>query len=240
MRMWKVMFLAVVLAVSLIAVTNANAQTFDRGEIHGFVYDTSHAVVPKAKLTLSNPSTGYKRENTSDASGAYAFPQILPGIYQMNAEAAGFAAITITDITVNIGASLDLDITLPVKGQTATVTVSAADIGPVDTTTAGINQIINEKNLEGLPLSGRDYRDLAQLSPSAEVVPGLRGGIRFGGQISDYSGLVIDGQDSFNNFFGENFGSLETKNFTVPLDSVRSSRWSRTVSPRNSAARRVA
>ncbi|HYL69561.1 MAG TPA: carboxypeptidase regulatory-like domain-containing protein [Candidatus Limnocylindria bacterium] len=221
MRMWKAMLLAVVLAGSLVVVTSANAQTYDRGEIHGFVYDTSHAVVPKAKLTLSNPSTGYKRENTSDSSGAYAFPQILPGIYQMNAEAAGFAAITITDITVNIGASLDLDVTLPVKGQTATVTVSAAAAGPIDTTTAGINQIINQKDLQGLPLNGRDYRDLAQLSPSAEVVPGLRGGIRFGGQISDYSGLVIDGQDAFNNFFGENFGSLETKNFSVPLDSVQ-------------------
>jgi hypothetical protein len=221
MKMWKVMFLSLVLAGSLLAVTSANAQSFDRGEIHGIIYDTSHSVVPKAKVTLSSPSTGYKRENLSDTNGGYAFPQILPGMYQINAEAGGFASITITDITVNIGASLDLDITLPVKGQATTVTVTAAAAGPIDTTTAGINQVINEKNLEGLPLSGRDYRDLAQLSPSAEVVPGLRGGIRFGGQISDYSGLVIDGQDSFNNFFGENFGSLETKNFTIPLDSVQ-------------------
>jgi len=221
MKMWKVMFLSLVLAGSLLAVTTANAQSFDRGEIHGIIYDTSHSVVPKAKVTLSSPSTGYKRENLSDTNGGYAFPQILPGMYQINAEAGGFAPITITDITVNIGASLDLDITLPVKGQATTVTVTAAAAGPIDTTTAGINQVINEKNLEGLPLSGRDYRDLAQLSPSAEVVPGLRGGIRFGGQISDYSGLVIDGQDSFNNFFGENFGSLETKNFTIPLDSVQ-------------------
>ena len=53
------------------------------------------------------------------------------------------------------------------------------------------------------------------------MVPGLRGGIRLGGQQSDYSGLVIDGQDNFDNFFGENFGSLETKNFTVPLESVQ-------------------
>jgi hypothetical protein len=221
MKMWKVMFLSLVLAGSLLAVTSANAQSFDRGEIHGIIYDTSHSVVPKAKVTLSSPSTGYKRESLSDTNGGYAFPQILPGMYQINAEAGGFASITITDITVNIGASLDLDITLPVKGQATTVTVTAAANGPIDTTTAGINQVINEKNLEGLPLSGRDYRDLAQLSSSAEVVPGLRGGIRFGGQISDYSGLVIDGQDSFNNFFGENFGSLETKNFTVPLDSVQ-------------------
>ncbi len=56
---------------------------------------------------------------------------------------------------------------------------------------------------------------------SAQVVPGLRGGIRLGGQQSDYSGLVIDGADATNNYFGENFGSLETKNLTVPLEAVQ-------------------
>jgi len=221
MRMWKVMFLALVLASSLFAVTNAYAQNLQRGEIRGIVYDTSHALVPNAKVTIFNPSTGYKRELTTDSSGSYGFLQLLPGVYQLKAEAQGFAAITITDVNVEIGASLNLDITLPVKGQTATVTVSAASAGPIDTSTAGINQVINQKNVEDLPLAGRDYRDLAQLSSSAEVVPGLRGGIRLGGQQSDYSGLTIDGQDSFNNFFGEFFGSLETKNFTVPLDSVQ-------------------
>ena len=145
----------------------------------------------------------------------------MPGTFEIKAEAAGFASITLTDIIVEIGASLGLDIMLPVKGQTQSVTVTAASVGAVDTTTAGINQVINQKNVEDLPLSGRDYRDLANLSSSAQVVPGLRGGIRLGGQQSDYAGLVIDGQDSFNNFFGEFFGSLETKNFTVPLESVQ-------------------
>jgi hypothetical protein len=219
MKTWKTMMF--LLAVGLLfAATGANGQNLQRGEIRGFVFDTSHSLVPNAKVTISNPSTGYKREITTDASGSYGFPQLLPGVYQLKAEAQGFAAITITDVVVEIGASLSYDITLPVKGQTATVTVSAAASGPIDTSTAGINQVINQKNLEDLPLSGRDYRDLAELSSSAQVVPGLRGGIRLGGQQSDYLGMVIDGQDSFNNFFGEIFGSLETKNFTIPLEAV--------------------
>jgi len=209
------------LVAILLVAAGAGAQNLQRGDIRGVVYDTTHALVPNAKVTIINPSTGYKHEITTDSSGSYAFPQLLPGVYQIKAEAAGFAAITITDVVVDIGASLSFDITLPVKGQTATVTVSAAATGPVDTSTAGINQIINQKNLEDLPLSGRDYRDLAELSSSAQVVPGLRGGIRLGGQQSDYLGMVIDGQDSFNNFFAEIFGSLETKNFTIPLEAVQ-------------------
>jgi Carboxypeptidase regulatory-like domain len=220
MKTWKAVFLALVLVSTLAAVTGASAQNVQRGSIRGFVYDTTHSVVPNAKVTIFNPSTGYKREFTTDATGVYAFDQLLPGIYQIKAEATGFASITLTDANVDIGSSQSLDITLPVKGQTTSVTVSAS-IGAVDTSTAGINQVINQRNLETLPLSGRDYRDLAELSSSAQVVPGLRGGIRLGGQQSDYSSLVIDGQDSFNNYFGEFLGSLETKNFTIPLESVQ-------------------
>jgi hypothetical protein len=84
-----------------------------------------------------------------------------------------------------------------------------------------VSQLINEQAIANLPLSGRDFRDLAQLSPSAQVVPGLRGGMRLGGQQSDYTGLSIDGADSRDNFFGEFFGSLETKNFTIPLEAVQ-------------------
>lgn len=221
MKIAKIAFLALVLAGLLVAAGSANAQNLQRGEVHGFVYDSSHALVPGAKVTISNDSTGYQREQTTDQSGTYDFANLIPGTFEIKAEASGFASITLTDITVEIGASLGLDITLPVKGQTQSVTVTAAAAGAVDTSTAGINQVINERNLETLPLSGRDYRDLAELSSSAQVVPGLRGGIRLGGQQSDYAGLVIDGQDSFNNFFGEFFGSLETKNFTIPLESVQ-------------------
>jgi hypothetical protein len=226
MKMVKVVFLAALavvfsLAGLLFAAPGASAQSVERGEIRGVVYDTSHAIVAGAKVTISNPSTGYKRELTADANGSYDFAQLLPGTYKVQAEAEGFASTIVTDLVVDIGASLALDITLPVKGQTQTVTVSALEAGPIDTSTAGINQVINQKDLETLPLSGRDYRDLAQLSSSAQVVPGLRGGIRLGGQQSDYLGIVVDGQDTFNNYFGEIFGSLETKNFTVPLEAVQ-------------------
>src|SRR5277367_6361272 len=225
MKMVKVVFLAALavvfsLASLFFAAPGARAQSVERGEIRGYVYDTTHSLVPGAKVIISNSSTGYSREVETDQDGSYVFAQLLPGVYKIHAEAPGFAASEITDIHVEIGSSLALDVTLPVKGQTQTVTVTAESTGVVDTSTAGINQVINQRDLESLPLSGRDYRDLAELSSSAQVVPGLRGGIRLGGQQSDYASLVIDGQDSFNNYFGEFFGSLETKNFTVPLESV--------------------
>src|ERR1035441_5807018 len=109
----------------ILALGIAGAQTFDRGEVHGFVYDTTHSTVAKAKITIFNSSTGYQRQVESDGAGAYAFPQLVPGTYQIKAEAAGFAATKYTDIHVGIGPSLSLDVTLPVKGETQAIFVTA-------------------------------------------------------------------------------------------------------------------
>ncbi|MGA8305056.1 MAG: carboxypeptidase-like regulatory domain-containing protein, partial [Candidatus Acidiferrales bacterium] len=79
MKIWKIAFLAFVLAVSLCIVDNASAQNLQRGEVHGFVYDSSHALVPGAKVTISNNSTGFQREQTTDQAGTYDFADLIPG-----------------------------------------------------------------------------------------------------------------------------------------------------------------
>ena len=216
MRGSKIVFLLLLVAFSVLSF----AQTLERGAVRGTVSDTSHAVIPNAKLTLTNPSTGFRREMVTGASGDYDFESVPPGEYTLVAEAQGFAVTTVKGIVVNVGAGVPLDFNMPLKTAQESVTVTAEG-GAVDTSTAGISQLLDARSLENLPFPGRDYRDLAQLTPSAQVVPGLRGNIRLGGQQSDYTGLVIDGADTTNNFFGENFGSLETKNLTVPIEAVQ-------------------
>jgi hypothetical protein len=209
-------------AVFMMIVTlSASGQTLQRGAIRGTVLDRSHAAIPNAKVTLLNPATGIARDQMTGADGSYAFNSVTPGEYTITAEATGFATTTVKNAVVNVGSSLTVDIDMPLKSAEQSVTVSASTGAVVDTQTAGITQLLNSTSVQNLPFPGRDYRDLATLSPSAQVVPGLRGGLRLGGQQSDYSGLVIDGADTTNNFFGENFGSLETKNLTIPLEAVQ-------------------
>ncbi len=221
MKTWKAAFLAVLLTCTLLLSGAALAQNTQYGSIRGTVFDNSRASIATAKLTLTNPSTGIRRELQVEPDGTYVFDNVAPGDYTITAVADGFAVTTVKQIVVNVGASLQLDITMPLKTQSQTVEVTASSGAVVDTTTAGITQLLNSVSVENLPFPGRDYRDMALLTPSAQVVPGLRGGIRLGGQQSDYSGLVIDGADATNNYFGENFGSLETKNLTVPLEAVQ-------------------
>jgi Carboxypeptidase regulatory-like domain len=210
--------LCVLLILSWVAL--AFGQTLERGAVHGTIYDSSHAVIPNAKITLTNPSTGFHRDMTAGAEGGYDFESVSPGEYTLVSEAPGFAVTTVKGIVVNVGAAVTLDVSMPPKAGQESVTVTA-ESEAVDTSTSGITQLLDSRDLQNLPFPGRDYRDLAQLSSSAQVVPGLRGNIRLGGQQSDYTGLVIDGADTTNNFFGENFGSLETKNLTVPIEAVQ-------------------
>ena len=209
------------LLVLLLAALGTSAQTLDRGAVHGFVYDASGSAIPGVKVTLTSPATGLKREITTNADGGYDFEALTPGQYILVFESGNFATYTVKQIVITIGSSIALDAHMKLKTAEQSITVTAEAAGAVDTTTAGITQLLDSKSLDNLPFPGRDYRDLAQLTPSAQVVPGLRGAVRLGGQQSDYNGLVIDGADTTNNFFGENFGSLETKNFTVPIEAVQ-------------------
>ncbi len=221
MRKVSSMRITVFLMFATLVAAGAAAQTLERGAIHGFVYDASGSAVPGVKVTLTSTATGLKRELTTDANGIYAFESLIPGEYTISFESPNFASYTVKQIAVTIGSSLALDAHMKIKTAEQNIVVTAEAVGVVDTSTAGISQLLDSRSVQDLPFTGRDYRDLAQLTPSAQVVPGLRGGLRLGGQQSDYSGLVIDGADTTNNFFGENFGSLETKNLTVPLESVQ-------------------
>ncbi|HKS82049.1 MAG TPA: TonB-dependent receptor [Candidatus Acidoferrales bacterium] len=217
-KRWHWLF---VLAIFLAAATTTLSQSLQNGAVHGTVYDTTKAEMPGVKLTLTNLATGITRQLTSEADGGYDFENVAPGEYNLTAVASGFATTTVKQIQVTVGASVTFDVTMPPKTQTQSVEVTADTTEIVDTSTSGVTQLVDSNDVQNLPFPGRDYRDLALLTPSVQVVPGLRGGIRMGGQQSDYSGLSIDGADMVDNFFGENFGSLETKNLTIPLEAVQ-------------------
>ena len=205
--------------VALAFAVPADAQTLESGQIRGVVTDETDAPIPGVTITLRNDATGFSRVVVTNDSGAYVLSQVPTGDYVMQVGLEGFTN-EVSDITVNVGSSLTFDFTLRVEAQNETIVVTA-DVAPIDTRTAGVSQLISEEAIENLPLLGRDFRDLARLSPAAQVTPGLRGGLRLGGQQSDYTGLSIDGADGRDNFFGEFFGSLETKNSVIPIEAVQ-------------------
>lgn len=213
----QIVFLAL---VALLAAFPAVSQVFEKGTISGTVLDSSGALVPNAAVKVIHVATGAKREATTDPDGRYAVPLLSAGEYRIEVSASGFATSIVKGVRLAVGQELIQDVTLQVAavGQTIEVT---AETGPIDKSEALEKVVIDETYVSRLPISGRDFRDFVNLAGTADTSPALRSPVRLGGQQGEYTGLLIDGVDNRNSFFGEWFGSLETKNFTVPQDSIQ-------------------
>jgi len=140
------------------------------GKITGIVKDPSGAVIPGATVSLTNTATGAKRTTTTDNQGAYSFPALAVGQYDLEARSTGFLTEQRTGLVVDVNSALEVDVNLTLAGQSETVTVSAeAGVGHVERADTELGLTINSQQITAVPLNGRSYTDL--LANQAGVVP---------------------------------------------------------------------
>ena len=157
-----------------------SAQT--AGEISGRVTDPAGAVIPGAAITLTNVGTSGVRNTVTTGTGDYLFPDVPPGNYNIQAKHEGFKIESSNNVEVNIQQSLRFDFKLEVGQITQTISIQAtAELLQSENATLGTvieNQAVNE-----LPLNGRNYLSLVQLSSNANTLSPSSGqaGSRLGG-----------------------------------------------------------
>jgi len=154
-------FCVLVCAVVLFGVSAAVAQ-FTTASLAGVVTDTSGAVIPAAKLTLTNQQTGLSRTSMSDAQGHYLFPALPVGHYQLLVEKSGFTSYKQTGIELTVNQSATQNVSLKIGRVTEEVTVGA-NVELINTREATVGQLIDERRIVDLPLDGRNAADLALL-----------------------------------------------------------------------------
>ena len=156
----------VLLAVSLSLSLMAQAPT---GTIAGTVTDESGAVVPNASVTITNKETGSARALQSGADGSFSAPSLAAGQYDVRSEAPGFRAL-VRPAEVATGATTTVNLTMQVGATKDVVTVegAAATINYDSNTVQGV---VTRQQIEGLPLNGRSFLNLAQLEPGVLVTP---------------------------------------------------------------------
>lgn len=156
------------------------AQTF--GEITGQVTDASEAVMPGVSVTLTNLNTNALRKAAATDAGVYTFPSVPPGTYALKAEVPGFKGWTSGPFQVQVQQVVRLDIALQVGQASETVEV-AANTTLLQSETAAVGAVIENKIVTELPLNGRQYLNLAALSPNVNVLSPAAGqaGSRQGG-----------------------------------------------------------
>ena len=192
----------VAFVLALLPVASAFAQ-FETATVVGTVRDSSGAVVPDAKVTLTNTQTGVTAERQSDANGNYEFFTVRIGSYIVTAEKAGFSVALTENVQVTVGARQRVDLTMAVGQLTEQVQVSARAV-LLQTDSSDRSQVITGEQTRALPLNGREYSSLALLSPGVRVSPlaagGREGSFNVNGLRSTFNNFLIDGVD--NNAYG--------------------------------------
>ncbi len=137
----------------------------DRASIVGTVKDTTGAVIPNAKVKITNVATGQTFETDGNEEGRYVTPSIFkPGTYKVEASKEGFKIGVVDTVVLNIGDVREVNIALELGAVTQTVTVSA-QAQQLETETSSRGEVITGREIIDLPIKDRNFTQLATLTP---------------------------------------------------------------------------
>lgn len=159
----KVMQAVSVVLALLLASLPLFSQT-NQGTIQGGVYDQSGGAVVGSNITVIDVARGISLPFTTDSAGQYVAVNVIPGTYTVRAEAKGFQTLEHTNILVQVGQTIRVDLTLQPGAQTQTVTVTA-DVPEIDTTDAVMGGTITNQQVTAVPLNGRNFLKILDLRP---------------------------------------------------------------------------
>ena len=140
------------------------------GGIQGTVTDASGGAVAGATITITDNSTGQNQTVRSDSAGLYAAASIPPGSYRIEVKASALQTTTANNVVVAVGTTTRQDFTLQVAGTSQTVEIqSAAPV--VETSSVSLGNVVDQRTVQEIPLNGRHFVDLAQLTPGTVTPP---------------------------------------------------------------------
>src|SRR5882724_3933855 len=185
------------------------AQLGNEGSIEGIVTDPSGAVIPGVMLCVKNPNTSDTFNTTTNELGLFRFPVLPVGSYELVAEHPGFASLIQKNVVVNIGAEVNLTLSLRLATGTETVVVKS-ETPLLESTRSQVSSIVDARSVANLPLNGRNFLGFVFLTPGVTlaVAPGVGGiGPSIGGQ-RGMNSYLLDGADNNQTFLG---GPLDRK-----------------------------
>ena len=204
------------LLVSFCVPRPARAQT--TATIDGVVTDIQGGVIQKATVIVTNTGTGISRTLTTDEGGRYQIGQLIPGMYTVTANSAGFKKTVLSGIKLDIAQTLSANVTLQVGDALTEVVNVTAEPLTTDTQTSSVGEVIDNAKVEALPLANRQFYELAQIAPG--VLPpaqastlGFRGGFNVNGAPETDNQFLVNG--TFNNDMGTNQPSFRPSVETI-------------------------
>ena len=195
----------------------------DTGQITGTVRDQSGAIVANAQVKVTSSERGTNRSAKTNADGEYVVSGLPGGTYNLEVEAPGFKKYQAKGLVLRVAQKTRADATLSVGGTTSEVTVEGTNIGAVETQSSEMSGVITGKEISQLQLNGRNFTQLATLTPGVnnqsgqdEGTVGISGNVAFSfnGGRTEYNNWELDGGDNMDN------GSNSSLNVYPSIDAI--------------------
>src|ERR1700730_3305412 len=194
----------VILAVSVLGYAQQSATA----TLRGIVMDPNGAVLPGARVIATQKETAIKRETTTNDEGSYMLSNLPPGSYEVKVEANGFKdKISATPVALQVGQTVTLDTTLELGTLGETIDL-VGEIPLVETTKSGVEGVIDQREVQSLPLNGRNFLELALLIPGNSPAPNFDPTksntvvISSAGQLGRGGNITVDGADDNDDVVG--------------------------------------
>lgn len=191
---------ALLLAALLVLALPANAQ-ISTATVNGTVRDSTGAVIPGAEVSISNVETGVEQQAASNTAGVYRFSNLQPGLYTLSCASSGFQTAVVNPFSLVVNQTATFDFGLEVGAVTETVTVEASG-AQLQASSAELGSAVTEKQVVDLPLNGRNFTKLLELTPGVAPVSVSqnRGGFT-ARPIGEFQFPAVNGQTNRSNLF---------------------------------------
>lgn len=165
------------------------------GTISGIVTDPAGATIAATEVVVVNDATRVQYSGTTNGEGIYVIPNLPPGSYRVQVSKDGFKTIIKPDIIINVQDALAINFALPLGAVSEIVTIQGG--APlVNTESAAVSTVIDRQFVDNLPLNGRSFNTLLQLTPGVVIAPSsfnTPGQFSISGQRTNSNNFIVDG-----------------------------------------------
>jgi hypothetical protein len=190
------------------------------GSIQGTVTDSTNAVIPGAKVEVTQSATNFTKSLTTDQDGRFVFLLLPPGEYTVTVSGkAGFGTLVQENVFLTVGQTISLNLGL--KPVSAGEKIVVTETPPIDVERIESSTTLDPTTISTTPVLGRKFEDLLTLTPGVSIVQGPDGNeINFNGQRGIFNNISMDGGDYNNGFFGEQVGGQRAA-VDISLEAVQ-------------------
>ncbi len=211
------LILALLVVVSVPAFSQSSVSL---GTIEGTVKDATGGVLPGVSVDIRQIETGFRRASVTNASGNFRAPLLPVGEYVLTLELSGFKTMVREGLILTVGGTVTLgNLVLEVATVEETVTVTT-ESPIIETSRAVLASTIRTDAIDNLPANSRDFQDFATLTPTV-IREADRDTISMAGAKGIDTGVMVDGQDFTNTFFGSAHGQPEVIQFVIPQEAIQ-------------------